>query len=240
MQNKFSPPLLLICSPSSSPLHCFSYPSSLPPLPTTLSILYLNSPTHSTHTKKNRSCTSCHVRTHIPRNFPLISKLTKQFSWIPLAPFAYKNILKIQAQTHFTLTTQVLHFTLFHYAAQFIRIPLPLPFLTDRVSHLWTVTWFWALPATTTTFSFRLTTLRALIGLVPPHNLSSLAIVSLAAYCSFTVLFSSSFGLANTSLTLRSWFSSSFILRFTALWLSTSQAVKFISLSTGQSTTLLP
>lgn len=143
-----------------------------PPLPATFSILYVHSQSSHTQQRTARFPTSCHFRTHIPRSFPFTSKSIKQLPSTPLISFAYKHILKPQAQSYFTLTTQISYFALSHHATQFTKTLLPLPSLTDRTSQLWTLPRFWASSLTSTTFSFRCTTFHIFTRLKTPAQLT--------------------------------------------------------------------
>lgn len=95
-----------------------------------------------------------------PSSFPLLGKLIKRLSSIPFIAFAFKCFVNSHVQTYSTLVAQTSHFIVIHYATQIAYIVLYL--VMGRASHLRTFMSFWAPAATTTTFSFRRSTLRAL------------------------------------------------------------------------------
>lgn len=216
-QNKPSPPLSFLRSPFSSSSHHFLYPFPLPALQSA-SFNPLFALSHSSRAQRRTICSPTFWRlpTHARLVLLLKFKLARKVSSIPLTLFAYKHVLHPQAQTCSAFTTQILHFLLFHYAAQCTHIP----FLCSmgRASHIRTATRFRAPPATTTTPSFHCFTLRALTCLAPRTSPSSLAILSLAFSSTF---FSSSFFLAISSLFSRFRFPGSYSLSSKALWLST-------------------
>lgn len=137
LHNKPSEPFLLLRSSFSFSSHYFSYLSSLPALTSAShNILSTLSPSSCSKLMATRTPTFCHRRTHIRPDLPLVSKLPKQLSWRPLFSFAYKYVLKPQAQTYSTFITQISNSTLSHYATQLTHIPLRLHFLMGRAPHL--------------------------------------------------------------------------------------------------------
>lgn len=151
LQNKPAPTAALLRPLSASSLHRFFYFFPLLALTGALSVFYPHSLPHPILSKAQPALPLSAVSVRISLELLLLSELVKQFSSVPLIPLASKKILKPQAQTHFTLTTQISYSILFQNAPQFAYTLLPLPI--GRASDSWTVTRLWSPPATSTACS---------------------------------------------------------------------------------------
>lgn len=104
----------------------FSFPFLIAPLSLSRSPFPLTSTSFNlSFSRSQSSCTkrrpigghiSCHRSTQICPVLPHICKLPELVFSILLFSFAYEYVLEAQAQTYSTLTSQISHVILFHYA----------------------------------------------------------------------------------------------------------------------------
>lgn len=189
--------------------------------------------THPAHSKKISLARLGLFSAHVARILLLMCKQTKLFYSISFTLFAYKHISRPQAQKYSTLTTQISHFILLLLSNTGYTHSITFsdgPRLSSLNCH--SNVGLPGLPLQLSLFAVS----RFLPWLDPRASLCSLAIVSLSASSS---LFSSSFFLANSSLSLRLCFFSSHSLPSEARWRNIFPAVKLIFLSTAQSATML-